>query len=181
MKRQDVMEMTGMVLVALVAGSAPSWAETIPLVPENLRPPATEVVSLETVATGVQIYECSASKEAPTRFEWTFKAPEADLFDMAGNKIAKHYAGPTWESNDGSKVVGEVKAKDNGPDPNAIPWLLLSAKSTSGTGVFSRVKSIQRVHTGGGKAPTDACSPEQAGKVTRVGYKATYNFYVAKP
>jgi len=50
---------------------------------------------------------------------------------MAGNKIAKHYAGTTWESNDGSKVVGEVKAKDNGPDPNAIPWLLLSAKSTS--------------------------------------------------
>jgi len=53
-------------------------------------------------------------------------------FRMAGNKIAKLYAGPTWESNDGSKAVGEVKAKVNGPDPNAIPWLLLSAKSTSG-------------------------------------------------
>ena len=140
-----------------------------------------EVLSLETAATGVQIYECNASKDEPTRFEWIFKAPEADLFDMAGNKIAKHYAGPTWESNDGSKVVGEVKAKDNGPDPNAIPWLLLSAKSTSGTGVFSRIKSIQRVHTVGGRAPTEACSQAQAGKVVRVGYKATYNFYVGKP
>ncbi|HET7318303.1 MAG TPA: DUF3455 domain-containing protein [Nitrospirota bacterium] len=181
MKRQDVIAMTGMVLVALVAGSALTWAETSPLVPENLRPPATEVLSLGTKAIGVQIYECNVSKDEPTRFEWTFKAPEADIFDMAGNKIAKHYAGPTWESNDGSKVVGEVKAKDNGPDPDAIPWLLMSAKSTSGTGVFSQVKSIQRVHTVGGRAPTEACSQAQAGKVARVGYKATYNFYVAKP
>jgi hypothetical protein len=169
------------VLVALIAGSAPTWAGTIPLVPENLRTPATEVLSLETEATGVQIYECNASKEEPTRFEWIFKSPEADLFDKAGNKIGKHYAGPTWESNDGSKVVGEVKARDNGPDPNAIPWLLLSAKSTSGTGVFSQVKSIQRLHTVGGRAPTEACSQAQAGKVTRVEYKAAYNFYVAKP
>jgi hypothetical protein len=169
------------VLVELIAGSVSTWAGTIPLVPENLRTPATEVLSIEAEATGVQIYECNASKDESTRFEWIFKAPEADLFDKAGNMIGKHYAGPTWESNDGSKVVGEVKARDNGPDPNAIPWLLLSAKSTSGTGVFSQVKSIQRLHTVGGRAPTEACSQAQAGKVTRVGYKATYYFYVSKP
>jgi hypothetical protein len=169
------------VLVELIASSASTWAGTIPLVPENLKTPATEVLSLEIKATGVQIYECNASKDESTRFEWIFKAPEADLFDKAGNMIGKHYAGPTWESNDGSKVVGEVKARDNGPDPNAIPWLLLSAKSTSGTGVFSQVKSIQRLHTVGGRAPTEACSQAQAGKVTRVGYKATYYFYVSKP
>jgi len=168
-------------LTVPVAGSAPALAGTIPLVPENLRTPATEVLSLETEATGVQIYECNASKDESTRFEWIFKAPEADLFDKAGNKIGKHYAGPTWESNDGSTVVGEVKARDNGPDPDAIPWLLLSAKSTSGTGVFSRVKSVQRLYTVGGRAPTDVCSQAQAGKVTRVGYKAKYYFYVAKP
>lgn len=168
-------------LTVVVAGLAPIWAGTIASVPENLRTPATEVLSLVTEATGVQIYECSAGKEGSTRFEWIFKAPEADLFDKAGNKIGRHYAGPTWESNDGSKVVGDVKARDAGPDPNAIPWLLLSAKSTSGTGVFSQVKSIQRVHTVGGKAPTEACSQAQSGKVTRVGYKAKYYFYVAKP
>ena len=181
MKKQDVMTMTQMLLVALVAGSTPAWAGTDLLVPENLRPPATEVLSLETEAIGVQIYECNASKDESTRFEWIFKAPEADLFDKAGNKMGKHYAGPTWEWNDGSKVVGEVKARDNGPDPNAIPWLLLTAKSTSGTGVLSQVKSIQRLHTVGGKAPAEPCSQAQAGKVTRVGYKATYYFYVAKP
>ena len=167
-------------VVALVAGCATSRVGTIPLVPENLRIPASEVLSLQTEATGAQIYECNASKNVPSRFEWIFKAPEADLFDRAGNKIGKHYAGPTWESIDGSKVVGEVKARDNGPDPGAIPWLLLSAKSTSGTGVFSQTKSIQRVHTVGGSPPTEPCGQAEAGKVTRVPYKATYYFYVAK-
>lgn len=181
MKRQNGIAMTGMILVVLVAGSAPILAVTIPLVPENLWTPATEVLSLETKATGVQIYECNANKDDSTRFEWIFKSPEADLFDLAGNKIGKHYAGTTWESNDGSKVVGDVKARDNGPDHDAIPWLLSSAKSTSGTGVFSQVKSIQRLHTVGGRAPTEACSQARAGKVTRVSYKATYNFYVAMP
>lgn len=164
-----------------VAGGASAWAGTNPSVPETLRTPETEVLSLETEATGVQVYECNAGKDEPTRFEWIFKAPEADLFDKAGNKIGKHYAGPTWESNDGSKVVGEVKAKDNGPDPNAIPWLLLSAKSTSGTGVLGRVKSIQRLHTVGGRAPAGACGQAEAGQIARVPYKATYDFYAAKP
>jgi hypothetical protein len=178
---KDVMAMTRTSLVALLAGCATSGVGTIPLVPENLRTPTTEVLSLETAATGVQIYECNAGKDEPTRFGWIFKAPEADLFDRAGNKIGKHYAGPTWESNDGSKVVGEVKARDNGPNSSAIPWLLLGAKSTAGTGVFSETKSIQRVRTVGGTAPAEACSQAQSGKVARVPYKATYYFYVAKP
>ena len=119
MKRHDVIAMTQMLFVAFVVGCATSRFGTIPLVPENLRTPATEVLSLETEATGVQIYECNASKDQPTRFEWVFRAPEADLFDRAGNNIGKHYAGPTWESNDGSKVVGEVKAQIAGPDSGA--------------------------------------------------------------
>ena len=115
------------------------------------------------------------------RFEWSFKAPEAELFDSDGKKIGRHYAGPTWEANDGSKVVGEVKAKDNGPDPNAIPWLLLSAKSTSGSGIFSQTQSIQRLNTVGGQAPAEGCNQAQFGKETRVPYKAKYYFYIARP
>jgi len=129
----------------------------------------------------VQIYDCKPNKDDPARFEWVFRAPEAELFDAAGKNIGKHYAGPTWESNDGSKVVGEVKARDNSPDPNAIPWLLLSAKSTSGNGVFSQTQSIQRVHTAGGNAPAAGCSQAQAGKELRVPYKAMYYFYRARP
>jgi hypothetical protein len=166
---------------ALLVGCAASQVGTTPTVPENLRAPAGQVLSLEAQATGVQIYECNPSKADPARFEWIFKAPEADLFDNSGRKIGKHYAGPTWESNDGSKVMGEVKARDDGPDTGAIPWLLLAAKSTSGNGVFAPTQSIQRVRTVGGKAPVHGCAQERAGKEARVPYKAAYYFYVARP
>ena len=143
--------------------------------------PSTQVLSLQARATGVQIYECSISREDPKRAEWVFKAPEAELFNRAGEKVGRHYGGPTWESNDQSKVVGEVKARHEAQDPNAIPWLLLSAKSTSGSGVFARTRSIQRVDTVGGKAPADGCNEAQVGKIARVNYKATYYFYEARP
>jgi hypothetical protein len=149
--------------------------------PDAILAPAGQVRTLESQATGVQIYGCSASKDNPARFEWAFKAPEAELFDNAGKKIGKHYGGPTWEGNDGSKVVGEVKGRDNGPDANAIPWLLLAAKSNSGTGIFGQTQSIQRVNTVGGKAPADGCSQAQAGQEARVPYKATYLFFGAAP
>jgi len=173
--------MAGASLAAILAGCAASNVGTNPLVPDNLRVPDTQMLSLVTPATGVQIYECSASKTDPTRFEWAFKAPQADLLDGSGRKIGKHYAGPSWESNDGSKVIGEVKARDDGPAASAIPWLLLSAKSTSGNGVFGRTQGIQRLYTVGGKAPADGCNRAQRGRETRVPYKATYYFYVARP
>jgi len=161
--------------------NAASESGTAPAIPENLKVPATQILSLEARAAGVQIYECGASKTDPTRFEWVFKAPEADLFDGDGKKIGKHYAGPTWESNDGSKVIGEVVARDNGPRADAIPWLLLSAKSTSGKGVFSRILSVQRLLTVGGKAPAEGCDKAQSGKEARIAYTARYTFFAARP
>ena len=164
----------------VILGCASSRAVRPPDAPQELRPPEDQVLALEARATGVQIYECSAGKDQPARFEWAFKAPEAELFDKAGRKIGKHYAGPTWESNDGSTVVGEVKARNGGPDSNAIPWLLLGAKSNSGTGVFSQIRSIQRLQTVEGKAPSAPCGQDNAQQVVRVPYKATYYFYAAR-
>jgi hypothetical protein len=155
--------------------------QAAPTVPDNLRVPATQIALLEARAVGVQIYDCKPNKDNPARFEWVFRAPEAELFDAAGKKIGKHYAGPTWEADDGSKVVGEIKARDDGPDANAIPWLLLSAKSTSGTGVLAQTTSVQRIETAGGKAPASGCSEASAAKEARVPYTATYYFFVAKP
>jgi hypothetical protein len=168
-------------LAVALAAPASLKGETAPTIPDKIKLPDSQKVSLEVKATGVQIYACSASKTDPSKFEWAFKAPEADLFDVAGTKVGMHYAGPTWESTDGSKVVGELKAKDDGPDPAAIPWLLLTAKSTSGTGAFARTLSIQRLNTVGGKAPADGCDQSNAGKEARIAYKATYAFSVAKP
>jgi len=176
MRKRSVIVKTVFIILLLWNGNV--QAGKSPEAPENLRPAAGQVVSLEVRANGVQIYECKASADDAKRFEWVFKAPEADLFDDTGAKVGRHYAGPTWEANDGSKVVGEMKARGDSPDPGAIPWLLLTAKATSGDGVLSRTKSIQRLSTVGGKAPAEECIAAMAGKETRVPYKAVYYFYV---
>ena len=148
---------------------------TAPDVPPALRPPAGQSLYLEALADGVQIYECA--RKGDSAYEWSFKAPEASLADRSGRSIGKHYAGPTWESNDGSTVAGEVKAKDPGPDSSAIAWLLLAAKSNTGSGTFSQARSVQRIATTGGVAPAQACSQANLGQVARVPYTATYVFY----
>jgi hypothetical protein len=168
-------------LVGSLMGCASSSAVEMPEVPDTLRPPPNQVLFLEARATGVQIYECAATRDDPPHFQWVFKAPEAELFDRSGRKIGSHYAGPTWESTDGSTVVGEVKARASGPDASAIPWLLLSAKSVTGQGTFAQTKSIQRVQTAGGSSPSEPCGPAQAQHVVRVPYRATYYFYTSKP
>ena len=165
------------ILAASGCASTPTLAP--PEVPPELRPPAGEVPFLEAHASGVQIYECALKSGQASTYEWTFRAPEAALSDRSGHSLGKHYAGPTWQSDDGSSVVGEVKARDPGPSATAIPWLLLSAKSTAGAGVLSATKSIQRVQTVGGVAPSEACNASNATQVARVPYTATYYFYRA--
>jgi hypothetical protein len=177
MKSRHVLAVANSAAVAIVGGCASAPITAPPDVPPNLRPPADQTAFIEARATGVQIYECSSKPDQPSTFEWTFRAPEAALVDRTGRSIGKHYAGPTWESIDGSTVVGEVKSRDPGPDKLAIPWLLLTAKSTAGTGVFSQTKSIQRIQTAGGNAPSQACTSENAKQVARVPYTATYYFY----
>jgi hypothetical protein len=117
------------------------------------------------------------AKDPKHGFEWTLKAPEATLTDDAGQALAKHYAGPTWEATDGSKVVGAMKAKADAPDSNAIPWLLIEAKSNEGHGVLSNIAWVQRAATVGGKAPSTGCDKAHAGAEVRVDYRATYYFY----
>ncbi len=151
------------------------------LVPEELNVPTDQTISMEAQGIGVQKYKCGEKRTGQSKYEWVFEGPEATLYDKAGKQIGKHYEGPTWESDDGSKVVGQVVHAYDSPDVNAIAWLLLKAKSTSGSGMFSRVTSIQRLDTFGGKAPAEGCTEEQAGKEIRVPYKAIYYFYVSRP
>jgi hypothetical protein len=141
----------------------------------------TQPVVLKALAKGVQVYVCKAKEGAAGAYEWTLKAPEAELFDEKGQKIGKHYGGPTWESTDGSKVVGKVRAKVDSPEATAIPWLLLDAKTTEGTGILSKVKNIQRLATVGGKAPATGCDAAHENAETRVDYTATYYMYGPKP
>jgi hypothetical protein len=165
--------------VALLAAChAPALRPTPPsvIIPGNLRAPANESLVRTLWADGVQVYECRKAPDAAFP-EWALVAPEAKLADAAGTFMGRHYAGPTWEASDGSKVVGVVKAKVDAPDPHAIPWLLLETHSTGKPGVFSKVTSIQRVATSGGVAPATGCGTATIGKQERVPYQAQYAQY----
>ncbi len=150
-----------------------------PDVPAQLRPPAGEVLFLAAQGVGAQIYDCSPRAGQPATFEWTFRAPEAQLKDSSGRVLGRHFTGPTWELDDGGTVVGEVKAHVPSPSPVAIPWLLLTARATGGSGKLTATTSIQRLQTVGGIAPSVGCDAANAGKVTRVPYTASYYFYRA--
>jgi hypothetical protein len=143
-------------------------------------PPPGSPLLLTLAADGVQIYTCDAKNNA---FEWTFTAPDAKLSDKRGHAAGTHSAGPTWKAADGSTVVGEVIAKADAPtaSPSAIPWLLLRAKSHTGTasGTLSSVAYIRRIETKGGTAPTAGCDASRVSQQTRVPYTATYEFYGA--
>lgn len=154
---------TLIVAIAALAGCASNVS-----VPDSLKPAAGESLALVLPAKGDQIYECRSGK-------WAFVAPEAELFDRAGKKIGRHYAGPHWEALDGSRIVGAVKARADAPHAGDIPWLLLSAKSVGADGAFSNVTSIQRVATAGGVAPSETCT--QDGTRARIPYTADYYFF----
>jgi hypothetical protein len=143
-------------------------------VPKELQPPANEHLLLQAHAKGNQIYTC---KEGGAQFGWTLKAPEAELFGKDGKPFGRHFAGPSWETNDGSRVTGKAVANAASPDTDSIPWLLITVTSRSGVGVLARVTSIQRINTKGGKAPASGCDAAHAGQEARAAYSADYVFF----
>jgi hypothetical protein len=165
--------MLGKLLVMLVlAKAAPDAASAVTTIPAAIQVPAGAKLAHKFHATGAQVYACAA---AP--FAWTLKRPDAILVDGTGAKAGSHGAGPTWTAKDGSAVVGQKVAQADAPTPGAVPWLLLRATSTSGTGVFAAVTYVQRVNTRGGKAPATGCDAKTVGNEARVDYSADYLFF----
>jgi hypothetical protein len=144
-------------------------------VPEVLRPPAGESLTMVLQATGVQIYECRGAADGS--YAWAFVAPEAELRDRRGDRMGHHDAGPRWHFPDGSRVVGSVRQRADAPVPGAIPWLLLATQAEGPPGVAGSISSIQRIHTARGTVPTDGCGPQTAGASSRMPYSADYYFY----
>jgi hypothetical protein len=136
---------------------------------DSLQVPEGHVLKFRAYAIGVQIYRWDGTA-------WVFVAPSAKLYADEGyrGQIGIHYAGPTWESRSGSKVVGTRLAGCT-PDGSAIPWLKLGAVSTEGPGVFKDVTFIHRVNTTGGIAPTTPGTT--VGELSNVAYTAVYYFY----
>jgi hypothetical protein len=144
---------------------------------KELQPPANERVLLQVHAKGDQIYTCKADG---AQLGWTLEAPDAQLFDNSGKAFGKHFAGPSWEANDGSRITGKAVANVPSPDSESIPWLLVSVVSHNGEGVLTRVTSIQRLNTKGGKTPVSGCDAAHVGQESRVPYSADYVFFAPK-
>jgi hypothetical protein len=139
-----------------------------PEVPFQIAVEAGNKVQFHASAVGFQIYTWNGT-------DWGRAVPEATLFH--GNAVvAIHFAGPTWESNSGSEVVGAV-VNAVIVDTNSIPWVLLSAvpDRTHGPGIFADTTFVQRVNTVGGKAPFE--NGTFVGQVFRSPYTADYFFY----
>jgi hypothetical protein len=138
---------------------------------DEVNVPAGNRVTSHVYALGVQIYRWSGTN-------WVFIAPEAALYadSCYEREVGIHYAGPTWEADDGSKVVGARLAGCT-PYRGAIPWLRLGATSEPQRGRFARLAFVQRVNTVGGTTPSEAGS--FVGDEARVPYTAEYYFYRA--
>jgi uncharacterized protein DUF3455 len=174
--RQAIGRIKSVLLVA-AASSVLSYAAVAQQVPPQLQPPSGEQLLLQVHAMGSQVYSCKADG---SQYAWTLKAPDAALFDKDGKPFGRHFAGPSWEANDGSRVTGKAVANAPSPDPGSIPWLLVNIVSHDGNGVLSRATSIQRLNTKGGKAPASGCDAAHAGQELRVPYTADYLFYASK-
>ncbi|MFL6332454.1 MAG: DUF3455 domain-containing protein [Pyrinomonadaceae bacterium] len=137
----------------------------------SVQVPEGNEVAFHAYASGVQVYRWSGTA-------WVFVEPVANLFADRNyhGQVGTHYAGPTWESNSGSKVVAR-RLTGCTPNASAIPWLKLEAVSTEGPGIFNGVTFVQRVYTTGGNAPLAPGS--FAGEETRIPYTAEYYFYRA--
>ena len=159
--------------LSLAAGAAAA-AEPVP---DSLAPPAGLKRVLEASAVGVQIYRCKTPKDAASgaALAWTLEGPRASLTDQRGEAVARHYAGPTWEATDGSKITGKVAARADATEKGAVAWLLLTAESAGNPGRFDKVRAVQRLYTSGGSAPAGACA--KLDEVLEVPYRAMYVFW----
>jgi len=139
----------------------------------NLRVPEGNKLFFRVFAEGVQIYRWNGTS-------WVFVAPEAVLSANPGGTgvVGIHYAGPTWESVSGSKVIGAVddRCTANSSD---IQWLRLRAVRTERPGIFQNVTFILRLYTFGGVAPSTPGAV--IGEIARVPYTTEYYFFREHP
>jgi len=144
-------------------------------VPADLVPPDGNRLDSVFKARGVQIYSCTAAGA------WTLVEPAATLSGITlapvRRQTAIHFRGPSWQSDtDGSLVEGTAPVSAPSATPNSIPQLLITARTTRGTGTFGGVTFIQRLATVGGVAPAGTCT---AGDIRSVRYTAVYRFFTA--
>ena len=72
-------------------------------------------------------------------------------------------------------VVGEIVAKADAPEPDAIQWVLLRAKCHEGSGTLSAAAYICRTEN----SARTGCDASHVSEQARMHYSATYQFFSA--
>ena len=165
--------MRGYALIAcLLFCAVPAAGSTAPAV----QSPADAQLLFATEASGVQIYQSIV--KAGGGLHWELQAPLARLTGDGGQVTIYHYAGPSWEAADGSKVVRDpaVPVVSAPPaDPADIPSLLIKVAADPAAGILAHVAYVERLATHGGAAPS--MPPVRPGTRIGVPYTATYAFF----
>ena len=147
--------------------------------PDAVKVPAGNKVTMETVGVGEITYECRDKANAPGMTEWVFVGPKAVLNDRSGRQVGTYYGPPaTWESTDGSKLTATQLAVAPSGAGN-LPYQLVKANPAMGAGTMTGVTYIQRVALKGGVASSTICSPANKGSKEIVKYQADYIFWKA--
>lgn len=136
--------------------------------PEAVRVPPGQKLMMTTTGVGEITYECRESKDMAGEHEWSFEL------------VGKYYAGPTWESVDGSRITGKQVAIASA-SPGSLPLQLVKAQPAIGAGAMTGASYVQRLNTQGGVAPATGCDAtgkgKGKGKRQVVAYEADYVFY----
>lgn len=128
-----------------------------------------EAMIVQLHAVGAQLYECKQAADGKPA--WQFREPIAALI-ADGKTVARHYAGPTWENDDGA-VVGKASGKAPGAGAADIPWLKLEVVSRRGSGSLAEATTVQRINTAGGNLEGPCAT---AGELRAQPYAADYVF-----
>ena len=162
----------GLLAVGFVAtlGSSLALAANVPANTPAKFDVTNRQVILTAHAEGAQIYQCMTTSEGT--LAWSLREPIATL--LPGHRtIGRHYAGPTWELDDGSAVVGKLLAKAPGVRPTDVAWLKLDVVKRRGSGLLSSANLVLRLNTRGGVLQ-GSCS--QLAELRAVAYSADYLF-----
>jgi hypothetical protein len=173
------------------AASCPSSWLVAPTVSALALPDGGTVI-FHAAAAGTQNYTCTGTfidagtdgGDAGETFTWTFVGPQANLNDCNATLVGHHFASeagaaaPEWMTIDSAYVIGHKLAAYT-PDggSGSVPWLLLQATSTGGSGTLAQTTFVQRLDTDGGVAPASGCDTSTLGTMQQVPYTADYYFF----
>jgi hypothetical protein len=155
----------GLAAALVAVGSAAAVAQ----VPDAIAAKG-ETAILAVHAEGAQVYDCKAGEGG--KLTWQFREPIATLM-ADGRTVGRHFAGPTWELADGSRVSARPVGRANGATAADIPWLKLEVTEARGSGTLTGVTAIQRINTKGGQFE-GVC--DKAGTTHAAPYAADYVF-----